>query len=110
MTTPHDQWMNAVKWALAAGQTLEEAIKSADRVEENRIVLQEAAHVRFDAYGQRRKSRSDPPNLFDSLEDADAHDYEVGAEIGVRSHSEGVLIYKLMQAGNGEPFWRLTMP
>lgn len=45
---------------------------------------------------------------FDSLEDADEHAFPLHATIGVRSHSAGMLFYRLMEAENGERFWRLT--
>lgn len=48
------------------------------------------------------------PKEFDSLEDADAHDFPLHATIGVRSHSAGLLFYTLMESENGQRFWRLT--
>ena len=49
----------------------------------------------------------DPP-VFDSLEDADTRHFPVNATIAVRSHSAGMLFYKLMEAESGAQFWRLT--
>ena len=107
MSTPREDWLNAAVWALAAGRTVEEAIAAADGREVQLMEIKKAAAARFNELGQRKKA---PPNLFDSLEDADAHDYEIGAEIGVRSHSEGVRVYTLMETDKGDRFWRLTNP
>ena len=46
--------------------------------------------------------------VFDSLEDADEHEFPLHATIGVWSHSAGMLFYRLMEAEDGQRFWRLT--
>lgn len=71
---------------------------------ETAIVLLDAAIARCAEVNTREPTG----HVFGSLEDADAHAFPVGATIGIRSHSAGMLFYKLMQAENGEPFWRLT--
>lgn len=73
---------------------------------ECQIAIEPDVWDRLVRYRAKCVAPREQPDLFDSLEDADAHDYPVGAEIGVRGNP--VLIYKLMDAGNGDRFWRLT--
>lgn len=61
-----------------------------------------------DRRGEGRAAGVTAARTFDSLEDADAHEFPLHAVIGVRSHSAGMLFYRLMEAENGERFWRLA--
>lgn len=74
----------------------------------NRIAFPpDGTFERLKRYGDRLEMRRGTSCWFDSPEDADAQDFPLHAVIGVRSHSAGMLFYKLMEAEDGQRFWRL---